>query len=207
MNSVCFQIYRGYFISLNAGKVFWISSKKLYGGCGKEKESRCFVFTSSTKREVRHFHSVSCACKVTANKCTKKAGCTCKVVILLSKEIELFSWYVSFSHKYLAIHPHAYAYIINLLMTKGKFAGENHVVEVWKTKHKLKRPIAFFPFSLPSPSPLLKLPNNVSKALNLHWISLIQCLPSSQDISVYPPKILFPFFTTVTVGPLSSQRA
>ena len=107
----------------------------------------------------------------------------------------------------LQVRPHAYAYIINLLMTKGKFAGENHVVEVWKTKHKLKRPIAFFPFSLPSLSSLLKLPNNVSKGLNLHWISLIQCLPSSQDISVYPPKILFPFFTTITDGPLSSQRA
>ena len=48
----------------------------------KKKKSRCFVFTSSTKREVRHFHLVSCACKVTAKKYTKKAGCTCKVVIL-----------------------------------------------------------------------------------------------------------------------------
>ena len=36
-------MYRGYFISLNAGKVFWTSAKKLYGGCGKEKESLCFV--------------------------------------------------------------------------------------------------------------------------------------------------------------------
>ena len=36
-------MYRGYFISLNAGKVFWTSAKKLYGGYGKEKESLCFV--------------------------------------------------------------------------------------------------------------------------------------------------------------------
>ena len=47
----------------------------------------------------------------------------------------------------LQVRPHAYAYIINLLMTKGKFAGENHVVEVWKTKHKLKRPIGYFPIA------------------------------------------------------------
>lgn len=53
--SGCFQIYRTYFISLNAGKFFGSWRK---GGSGKEKESSCFVFTSSTKREVRHFHFV-----------------------------------------------------------------------------------------------------------------------------------------------------
>ena len=45
------------------------SSKRLY--CpGKEKESRCFEFTSSTKREVKHFLRRSPA--VTAKKCTEK---------------------------------------------------------------------------------------------------------------------------------------
>ena len=33
-----------------------INFKRLYRISGKEKESRCPVFTSSTKREIRHFH-------------------------------------------------------------------------------------------------------------------------------------------------------
>ena len=35
-----------------------LNSKRLYQSSGKEKESRCFVFTSSTKLEIRHFHVV-----------------------------------------------------------------------------------------------------------------------------------------------------
>ena len=35
-----------------------LNSKRLYQSSGKEKESRCLVFTSSTKREIRHCHVV-----------------------------------------------------------------------------------------------------------------------------------------------------
>ena len=35
-----------------------LNSKRLYQSSGKEKQSRCLVFTSSTKREIRHFHVV-----------------------------------------------------------------------------------------------------------------------------------------------------
>ena len=35
-----------------------LNSKRLYQSSGKEKESRCLVFTSSTKREIRQFHVV-----------------------------------------------------------------------------------------------------------------------------------------------------
>ena len=34
------------------------NSKTLYQTSGKEKESPCLVFTSSTQREIRHFHVV-----------------------------------------------------------------------------------------------------------------------------------------------------
>jgi len=45
--------------SLNARKIFLeLNSKRLYQNSGKEKESRCLVFTSSTQREIRHFHVV-----------------------------------------------------------------------------------------------------------------------------------------------------
>ena len=38
---------------------FWeLNSKRLYQSSGKEKESCCLVFPSSTKREIRHFHVV-----------------------------------------------------------------------------------------------------------------------------------------------------
>ena len=33
-----------------------LNSKGLYRRSEKEEESRCLVFTSSTKREIRHFH-------------------------------------------------------------------------------------------------------------------------------------------------------
>ena len=35
-----------------------LHSKGLYQSSGKEKESCCLVFPSSTKREIRHFHVV-----------------------------------------------------------------------------------------------------------------------------------------------------
>ena len=35
-----------------------LNSKRLYQRSEKEKESRCLVFTSSTKREIRHSHIV-----------------------------------------------------------------------------------------------------------------------------------------------------
>ena len=35
-----------------------LNVKRLYQSSGKEKESRCLVFTSSTKPEIRHFHVV-----------------------------------------------------------------------------------------------------------------------------------------------------
>ena len=35
-----------------------LNSKRLYQSSGKEKESRCLVFTSSPKGVIRHFHPV-----------------------------------------------------------------------------------------------------------------------------------------------------
>ena len=35
-----------------------LNSKRLYQSSGKDKESLCLVFTSSTKREIRHFQVV-----------------------------------------------------------------------------------------------------------------------------------------------------
>ena len=78
-----------------------LNYKRPYQSSGKENDSRCLMFTSSTKSESRQFHVV-----VVQWRQIKKAWCTCKVVVLL----------------------------------------------IWK-------PIALFQFSLPSPLPLLKLPN------------------------------------------------
>ena len=54
--------YRAYSNSFNSSNVdnFFLdlNSKKLYQSSGKENESRCRVFTSSTKREIRHFYVV-----------------------------------------------------------------------------------------------------------------------------------------------------
>ena len=60
------KLYRAYSISFsssNVGVFFFfffleLNSKRLYHCSGKEKGSRCFVFTSSKKREIRYFHVV-----------------------------------------------------------------------------------------------------------------------------------------------------
>ena len=54
--------YRAYSISFNSSNVgnfcLDLNSKNLYQSSGKENESRCRVFTSSTKREIWHFYVV-----------------------------------------------------------------------------------------------------------------------------------------------------
>ena len=52
-----------YSISFNSSLNCWqilleLNSKGLYQSSGKEKESCCLMFPSSTKREIRHFHVV-----------------------------------------------------------------------------------------------------------------------------------------------------
>ena len=39
-------------------QILELNSEGLYQSSGKEKESCCLVFPSSTKREIRHFHVV-----------------------------------------------------------------------------------------------------------------------------------------------------
>ena len=54
--------YRAYSISFNSSNVgnfcLDLNSKNLYQSSGKENESRCRVFTSSTKRQIWHFYVV-----------------------------------------------------------------------------------------------------------------------------------------------------
>ena len=57
-----------------------LNSKRLYQSSGKEKESRCLMFTSSTKREFRHFHLIVVQRR---QKMYKKAWCTWKLLVLL----------------------------------------------------------------------------------------------------------------------------
>ena len=63
VKSRCFKKrYRDYSISFNSSNVgnfcLDLNSKNLYQSSGKENESRCRVFTSSTKREIWHFYVV-----------------------------------------------------------------------------------------------------------------------------------------------------
>ena len=53
VNSRCLKLFRAYFISFNTSNVGKSGKES-----GKEKESCCLVFPSSTKRENRHFHIV-----------------------------------------------------------------------------------------------------------------------------------------------------
>ena len=61
--SRCFKLYRAYSISSNSPMLanfffLTLNSNGLCQNSGKEKESRCLVFTSSKKREIRYFHVV-----------------------------------------------------------------------------------------------------------------------------------------------------
>ena len=61
LKSHCFRLYRTYSTSdsSNVGNFFWIwFLQNIFQSSGKEKESRCLVFTSFTKREIKHFHAV-----------------------------------------------------------------------------------------------------------------------------------------------------
>ena len=55
-NSHCFKLYRAYSNCWQILSEF--NFKGLHQSSGKEKESCCRVFPSSTKREIRHFHVV-----------------------------------------------------------------------------------------------------------------------------------------------------
>ena len=79
-----------------------LNSKGLYQSSGKEKESCCLVFPSSTKREIRHFH-----------------------VVVVQRRLR------------------------NV---------QKSVMQVQSCCFANLNPLFFFPFSLPSPSSLLKLP-------------------------------------------------
>ena len=55
------------------------NSRKLYRSSGKGKEKRCLRYTSSTKREFRHFHVVVLQWR---QRNVQRAWCTCKVAVL-----------------------------------------------------------------------------------------------------------------------------
>ena len=87
----CFKLYRAYsisFISSNVGNFFWSSILK---DCievqEKKKESRCLVFTSLKKREIRQFHVVVVQWRQTVKKGTKKRVARAKLLFCQSKPV------------------------------------------------------------------------------------------------------------------------
>ena len=81
----CFKLYSAYsisFISSNVGNFFWSwILKDCIEVQEKKKGSRCLVFMSSKKREIRQFHVVVVQWRQT-EKMYKKAWYACKVVVL-----------------------------------------------------------------------------------------------------------------------------
>ena len=64
-----------------------LNSERLYQSSGKEKESR-LVFTSSTKREIGHFHVV--VVQRRAKKCTKRRDARAKFGLLCQSKPTAF---------------------------------------------------------------------------------------------------------------------
>ena len=65
-----------------------LNSQAPYPSTVREIKFRRCLFTSLVKREIRYVHVV--VVQKRAEKCTKKAWCTCKVVVLLIKAIGFF---------------------------------------------------------------------------------------------------------------------
>ena len=65
-----------------------LNSKGLYQSSGKENESCCLVFPSSTKREIRHFHVVVVQRRL--RNVQKKRDALPKLLFCLSKPIPFF---------------------------------------------------------------------------------------------------------------------
>ena len=88
MNSHRFKLHRAYsisFTSSNAGKRFWSWILK---DCIKVQEKKRKLLSCVPVLDKTWIQALSrCSRATTAKKCTKKAWCTCKVVVLLIKPI------------------------------------------------------------------------------------------------------------------------
>ena len=88
MNSRCLKLYRAYSISFNSsnvGKCFWSWILK---DCIKVQEKKRKLLSCVPVLDKTWIQTFSrCSRATTAKKCTKKAWCTCKVVVLLIKPI------------------------------------------------------------------------------------------------------------------------
>ena len=91
----CFKLYRAYSISIissNVGNFFLeFNCKRLSQCSGKEKESRCPVFTSLKKREIASFTSQSCS-DGKLKKCTKKRAARAQLLFCQSKPIAFLTF-------------------------------------------------------------------------------------------------------------------
>ena len=88
MNSHRFKLYRAYsvsFTSSNVGKCFWSWILK---DCIKVQEKKRKLLSCVPVVDKTWIQALSrCSRATTAKKCTKKAWCRCKVVVLLIKPI------------------------------------------------------------------------------------------------------------------------
>ena len=77
-----------------------LNSKGLYQSLGKEKQSCCRVFPSSTKREFRHFHVVSCNDGKEMYK--KRGDARAELLFCLSKRIAFLPFSLPSPHRCLS---------------------------------------------------------------------------------------------------------
>ena len=86
VKSRCFKLYRTCSMSFNLVQFAkcWQNWSWILKDCSEVQESRCLMFTSHTKREIRHFHVVVVQAKKLMY---KKAWCTCKLFFCQSKPI------------------------------------------------------------------------------------------------------------------------
>ena len=113
-NSRCFKLYRANYISIkssNVGHVLELNSKRPVWYSGKEKESRCVVIMSSTKREIWYVHVVVVQCRQ-RNMQKKRAErakllfCQSKPIVLLPFSPLLASYYPPHHHHNRHQHQH-----------------------------------------------------------------------------------------------------
>ena len=102
--SHCFKLYRAYsisFTSLNVGKCFWSWILK---ECIKVQEKKRKLLSCFPVLDKTWIQALSrCSRATTAKKCTKKAWCTCKVVVLLIKPVAFLPFSLPFASSLLKL--------------------------------------------------------------------------------------------------------
>ena len=128
-----------------------LNSRKLYRSSGKGKEKRCLGYTSSTEREIRHFHVVVLQWR---QRNVQRVWCTCKVSVLPLPLLSPSCLFKLSNNIYISVMQ-----VIRLAVTSLNILllGRLHQKHLWQMQQNVQRAwcrckVSVLPLPLLSPS-------------------------------------------------------